>query len=431
MFGRRKSRKQEEPLVPHGLIWQATDEPEEPAQEARLEKPASSAEVIEMVLRRENPPDAAVPAKTVPVAQSRDVAQPDASASRMGAISPPIPWPSPKTASVIRRAPPPTIPVIIGSPIAANVNELEKRGPQVVPQAPAVPQAAVIEIQAAAQVRKHSRRRENLAQISRSLQQKVKNAYSGAARTLVLVRGKAQTTYSVINPRAKFTGARQLAQKKISVAISGCQAAGSRLRTGWATVSPRVARRIIDGRTIALKAVRTSISHYGHLVQQAQSRRIRIRIERPASTRAFIEHSKVAWAKSRESMRRDSRLWTSVAMAALSALFAVGVISAVNHNAPRAHASNKSVANSGEGSSIATNPIVVVAPRAASHDLTKAIPSTSRRSSHHSVEASSSEIQANSSRRETTRRAHHLTDDDYVAPNTFHYYGPNGKSTGK
>lgn len=426
MFGRRKSRKQEEPLVPHGLIWQATDEPEEPSQPA--EKPASSSEVIEMVLRRENPPDAAVPATTVPVAQSRDVAQLDASASRMGAISPPIPWPSPKTASVIRRAPPPTIPVITGSAIAASVNELEKRGLQVVAQAPAVPQAAVIEIQAAAaQVHKHSRRRENLAQIGRSLQQKVKDGYSGAARTFVLVRVKAQTTYSAINPRAKFTGALQLAQKKISVAISGCQAAGSRLRFGWATVSPRVARLITDGRRTASKAVRTSISRYGHLVQRAKSRRIRIRIETPVSTRAFVQRSMLAWAKGRESMRRESRLWTSVAMAALSALLAVGVISAVSRNAPPAHASNRSVANSKEGSSSAINPIIVVAPRAPSEDLAKAIPSASRRSSD-SVEASSSEIQANSSRRETTRSAHHLTGDDYVAPNTYHYYGPNGKS---
>ena len=427
MFGRRNSRKQEEPLVPHGLIWQATDEPEEPAQEAILETPASSAEVIVMS-RRENPPDAAVPATTVPCAQSREVAQVDASATRMGAISQPIPWPSPKTASVIRRAPPPAIPVITSSPIAANFAELEKHGPQVVPQAAAVLQDAVIEIQAAAaQVHKHSQRRENLTQIGRSLHQKVKNAYSGAARTLVLVHSKAQTTYAAINPRAKFTSALQFAKKNTLAAIAGYQAAGSRVRSGWATVSPHIRRLKTDGTTIALKAVKPSISRYGHLVQRARSQRIRIRIQTPVSAQAFVERSKVAWAKGRESMRRESRLWTSVAMAALSALLAIGVISAVSRNVPGAHAANKSVANPRESSSSAINPIIVVAPRVIPKDVTKAKHSAFRRSSE-SVEASSSEIPSNNSRRETTRRAHHLTGDDYVAPNTYHYYGPNGKS---
>jgi len=425
MFGRRKTRKQEEPLVPHGLIWQATDEPEEPAQPAKLEKPASSAEVIQMS-RRENLPNAALQAATVLDSQSREVAQVDGSASRMGAISPPIPWPSPKTASVIRRAPPPTIPVITSSPIAANLAELDKREPQVVPQAPAVSHDAVIEVPAAAaQVHKHSRRRDNLTQIGRSLHQKVKNAYSGATQTLVIVRGKAQTTYAAINPRAKFTSALQLAKKNSLVAIAACWAGGNRVRSAWATVSPRLGRLKADGRTSVLKVFRILIWRYGYLVQRARTQRIRIRIEGPASTRAFIEHSKLAWAKGRESIRRESRLWTSVGMGALSALLAVGVISAVSRNAPGAHASSKSVANAHESNSSAVNPIVVLAPRISdSRQRTKASRPTPYSAS---APANAPKAQDNTPQKSRVRHAR-PADDDYVAPDTYHYYGPSGKS---
>src|SRR5579864_1959124 len=128
MFARRKHRPQEEdePLVPHGLIWQATDdEPEESPDPAALVTPQVQAEPTEMPLRTGNrtPENEAAP---MPVSRVQEAssAPVNANPSKLGAISPPIRWPSLKTASVIRRVEPPPVrirPIVTDSKPAPEV----------------------------------------------------------------------------------------------------------------------------------------------------------------------------------------------------------------------------------------------------------------------------------------------------------------------
>ena len=143
MFARRKRKDPEdEPLVPHGLIWQATDDPES-VDDATSANSHVSSEVIEMPLRNDirSQGDAAGPGSVVGNTSSGS-SQSNPAPGKLGAISPPIPWPSPRTASVIRRVPPPTEPALPTSPAnqtASAERELEappKRPPQPVPDRP-------------------------------------------------------------------------------------------------------------------------------------------------------------------------------------------------------------------------------------------------------------------------------------------------------
>src|SRR5262245_29858614 len=84
MFLRRKPKAKpdrEEPLVPHGLIWQAT---------ARKEpQPAPP------------PPGSPTPNQPKPRTDTRFDRPP--SARKLGAISPPMAWPSPRIQEIPRR----------------------------------------------------------------------------------------------------------------------------------------------------------------------------------------------------------------------------------------------------------------------------------------------------------------------------------------
>src|SRR5205809_7976076 len=91
MFARlkRKHDDDEEPLVPHGLIWQATDEPTQVEEESRVAKTPAPED------NRVSFPVVEMPAEAT--------TQPKADSPRnLGAISPPLQWPSPKIQEIAR-----------------------------------------------------------------------------------------------------------------------------------------------------------------------------------------------------------------------------------------------------------------------------------------------------------------------------------------
>src|SRR5262249_13108572 len=99
----------------------------------------------------------------------------------------------------------------------------------------------------------------------------------------------------------------------------------------------------------------------------------------------------------------------------------LGVISAVSHYAPGADASNKAVGNP---SKQGINPKIVVGPRT---PPTTTQASGSTRSAA-SLQAKPASARENSTPRTAARRTHRNPDQDYVAPDAYHYYGTNGKS---
>src|SRR5205814_9798446 len=119
---------------------------------------------------------------------------------------------------------------------------------------------------------------------------------------------------------------------------------------------------------------------------------------------------------------RDSRLWTSLAMAALSALLTLGVISAIRHQAP---GGSRSATRPSAPATPAMNPAGLIAPRTA---LASMRPDAKNAPVKGSTQAKPSPDGTDNRPSAAPRRTHHNDDEDYVAPDTYHYYGSSGKS---
>jgi len=121
--------------------------------------------------------------------------------------------------------------------------------------------------------------------------------------------------------------------------------------------------------------------------------------------------------------RRDSRLWTSMAMATLSAVLALLVVSGVRGYAP--HDEPVKVSPNGPATPVA---------QAAATAVRKPSPSARSRSSKPARTAVEKAVLSTpapkvASPKVTRKKIHHNEDDDYVAKDTYVYYGLNGKST--
>lgn len=107
---KRRQEEEEELLVPHGLIWQATDNPMPPQPEtAKSAAPQEAAKAI-----------------TSPAPPSSARSSPESTTTKkLGAISPPLPWPSPQIQEIARPVhrrfpavpPEPERPLSISSPV--------------------------------------------------------------------------------------------------------------------------------------------------------------------------------------------------------------------------------------------------------------------------------------------------------------------------
>jgi len=335
MFARRKRKDPEdEPLVPHGLIWQATDDPESVDDAASADSHVSS-EVIEMPLRNDvrSQGDVAVPGSVAGNA-SPGSGQSTPTPGKLGAISPPIPWPSPRTASVIRRVPPPTEPALPAPPAnqtASAKRELEappKRPPQPAPDQPPARAQQKLEI-VEPQRAQESQGLSIFIPVTRalgSLGQLAGNAFDGTVRSLRNSRGRVLTIYESIDLQAQIRRARHTTEKWVLGGIAGSRSIQDRFQAWWKSCESGIVRSRLAVASFSSNAARSSVSRSADLVQRARAQKVRIRIPKPAGMQALIQRSRMALASRREAFRRDSRLWTSLAMAALSALLTLGVI---------------------------------------------------------------------------------------------------------
>jgi hypothetical protein len=172
-------------------------------------------------------------------------------------------------------------------------------------------------------------------------------------------------------------------------------------------------------------AMKTSITRSADFAERVRNHRIRIRIVRSANAQAVIQRSKLAWAARRDAIRREPRLWTSLGMGALSALLTLGLISAVRPYSPGRNSSNRA---SQTGSS-PVEPASLLAPQtalASTRQTAKA--SHNNAAAQKLAPAKPSPVATQSKPNPVTRPPHHNDDEDYVAPNSYHYYGSSGKS---
>jgi Tfp pilus assembly major pilin PilA len=126
----------------------------------------------------------------------------------------------------------------------------------------------------------------------------------------------------------------------------------------------------------------------------------------------------------RERMAIDSRFWASMTMAAIAAIIALVIVSVVPHYAARSLPSRL----------LNTNPSVnasVAAPAAANSAPVQKRNAVVRKSATGTTTTSSKTDSAktNSAQVATNPKPKHGTHDDYVAPNTYKYYGAGSKSS--
>jgi len=109
-------------------------------------------------------------------------------------------------------------------------------------------------------------------------------------------------------------------------------------------------------------------------------------------------------------------------MAALSALLTLGVISAIRHQAP---GGSRSATRPSAPATPAMNPAGLIAPRTA---LASMRPDAKNAPVKGSTQAKPSPAGTDNPHSAAAKRVHHNDDEDYVAPDTYHYYGSSGQS---
>ncbi len=129
-----------------------------------------------------------------------------------------------------------------------------------------------------------------------------------------------------------------------------------------------------------------------------------------------------AWRLRRERVAIDSRFWASMTMSAVAAVIALMIVSVVPHYATKSLPSR--ILN--------TNPSVdanVVAPAPAPVQKTVTpVRKTATATSTQTTAAKTNLVKADSAKEATNPRPKHVAQDDYVAPNTYKYYGTGSKA---
>jgi hypothetical protein len=485
MFGNRKRKPQEEEsLVPHGLIWHATAEPtpEENAKnnEESLSHTVQFAQGIEQA-RKQQSPSEAVPGPQVvpppaPVPASAPlpwwrVQQPEPEPPRpivkpillpLSAYAPPPPvQPSVEPPNIPPVQLPGIHPTLVRppqvQPTHAQTTQIKPiRGqPTQAPQASAaqmvqrpVPQVPVTQIPAPVPVPhvQTPQIRKPEDEVRKPYVQNIPPAVPTERNSEALSRGIAQL-------RASGHGAWRAA-----TSIGGRVRGG--LLQGWQSVELRKAvlragqkgqdllRRGVAGtrsyaqtsQSTILNLSRASLEHLKRMsargnsvsvagtkqisavvTQRFSSQRIRSAVAGPVlRAKTLLAQLMSQWKTRRDRVAIDSRFWTSMTLAAISAIIVLGIVSVVPNYAAKSLPSRILSPNSSANANVAA-PVALAAPRQTSP------PQTSKTAVKKAPDPKPADQKPASPKAAAPPKAHRSADDDYVAPDTYKYYGNGSK----
>ena len=426
MLARRKRRQEEEEelLVPHGLIWQATDNAMSPQPETA--NPAAPKE------------GAQATTNAAPPSSARSVPESTTTKAKLGAISPPLPWPSPQIQEIARpvhrRFPaispeaetPPSLSAPIQNADLIAVPERDTTGESV--SRPRFLSRLRTQRDRVAQVFQLCRERASEALLSTKaavgkLEARVENAYQ-----LSKLRRQIRDVEKIAEERASAAQVDQLPPVEIQE-VETQQSRAERAFALFASMRGGAERAIGYARLNCERALVTARDRMKTTGEAARTFRIKIKFQFPNLKFGLPNTTTVeSWLARGEDvklrlLRRDSRLWTSMGMAALSALLALLVISGVRGYAPDASPAKAS-------RNVSATPV----PQPAAIAATKPSPATTSRNSKPAapfVKRASLSTPAGkvASPRVTRKKMRHREEDDYVAKDTYVYYGLNGKTT--
>lgn len=489
MFGNRKRKlqEQEESIVPHGLIWHATEEPT-PEQvatksEEDLGYTVNYAQEIERVRRQQ----AAQPVEQVPDIASQAspprpavvpwwrVEQPEAPGERPVSKLVPMPLsaytptpidpnsepPRPSRIQPLQIRPAAVEPLEI-QPIIPQPSEVQPI--QVLPTAPSEMASPQI-LQASA------------PQVEGSLAKSVQVQPSPVAETVLinppvpkpqvgerLVPKSSEITESLVLVWARLRSAgksgwvgllsvsgntlAQIRQTIRSLELGeGVARAGKlsqNLIRGGVARTNRYARTTghavgafshataSRAQQLSAKLRTASVGSTGDVVrtanmQPATPSRIRMLLAASALQAKIIAAQKLsAWRIRRERAAIDSRFWASMTLSAIAAVIALVIVSVVPHYAAKSLPSRILNTNSSVDANVAAPVAAAPAPvqKTATHVRKSATTSSAQTTAAKTVPAKGEPAKS-----ATNPKPKHLVDDDYVAPNTYKYYGTGSKSS--
>lgn len=404
MFAWRKPKPQDdEPLVPHGLIWQATEDP----------MPAKAERIDPGLVQGTNSP-ISVPLMRVPPPQDQCKAADD-SAPKMGAASDPLPWASMNVKDAVKRPPPfwdraagLKTPSAVPTPNAGDWKSASSAA--VKPELAALPAGD-------AGSNRSATREIVFKQFLAEREQELRAARSEFTHAVAELCANARHAYAGWEIQKNLRQTRERAQACLAKAVAQKPAvAAIPENNGPSKIQARlaVARNTavrIQGKSVA------SIANSFNSVRRLRHRQVRIRFASGSQLSSYVTRFQHAQRKSLSMLQQNSRLATSLAMAALSALLALGLILVIGHYQPSASA---------EAPAAISTPSQGTTTVPANTDTAKPSPvsgvhrAATKRSP---VVNTSLRTPANSSAAKTVRRPHHNEDEDYVAPDTYVYYG--------
>jgi hypothetical protein len=485
MFGNRKRKPQEEEsLVPHGLIWHATAEPapEENVQnEESLSHTVQYAHGIEQARRPQSAPEIApgpqaVPQPPIPASAPLPwwrVQQPEPEPDRP--ISKPILLPLSAYAPPAEpTGEPPHIPQVpsprISSPQVSvpQVSVPQGSSPQVLPQVPQasaaqiaqlpVPQVLVTRVLVTRvqaprvqtpQVRKPEGevRKPNVQNTLPAVPKTRRNS-EAVSRGVAWLRASGQDAWHAATSiggrvRGSWLQFSQSVEFRKSVVRAGKQGQdllrGGAARIGCYAQSARIAatnvsraglehlkRLSAKGRSVS--AVGTKQISSAVVTHRFNSHRIRAAVAVPVlRAKTLFAHPMFQLKMRRERVAIDSRFWTSMTLAAISALIVLGIVSVVPNYAAKSLPSRILGPNSSVNANVVA-PVVLAAPRQASSS--QAVPpQTGKTAAKKTVNPKLAQEKPASPKAVAPPKAHRAADNDYVAPDTYKYYGNGSKAS--
>lgn len=492
MFGNRKRKLQdeEESLVPHGLIWHATAEPtsEEVAKsEEALGYTVNYAQEIERVRREAaERPTEQVPAAASQVPTARPAVVPWWRVEQPG---PPVENPISKLAPMplsayvptpiepaleaprlsriepmqIRPAAVPPVDlqqVAVASPVVQPIQPispsipletpaqiLQTSAPQIVgsmaiaPQveAPAIPQPAFYD-SPGSKPQFEERLVPKSSEITEALAlafSRLRSACTTAWLSLGSVSGKAvQRGRQTVQSLELSEGLARAGKQGQNLLRGGMAKTGYYARTTGSAVG--AFSRAGAARVQQMSArVRTASSATNEDVvrpanpQPSAPSPIRVLLAASALQARVITAERLsAWRLQRQRMAIDSRFWASMTMAAVAAIIVLVIVSVVPHYAARSLPSRLLDTNPSVNANVAA-PVAAAPARAAktASPATKATKAAGVNTTPTPTKSASIKAVTKTAANTAPVKARHVVHDDYVAPDTYKYYGSGSKTS--
>ena len=386
MFARRKRQPQdEEPLVPHGLVGQATENPEPP------EKPKIESRHGPVQIPEPHPPQA----KNLP--EDQHAKKPAAS------LSLPLPTPAKTTAQPMADVD--TVPVTTVTIEKAASGGRQQRGEE----HRSLRTWAVARIQGGIGQARGLLSKTRGRVSARSQRGRILLAHAGKSALITLRRHHLSLEW-----RRGFDHGHKLLSELAHGAATQC-------RKTWGDSALRF-RSLTSGSSPRPK------QHAGFSLtpEEADPTRHKVRVRLtglPLRGKILLTRAVSEWRLKRELLLYNSRLWTSMAMGFLAAILALGLVYATRHYAQAGLPSNRIPTVSSGTSFSAPAPVsVAVRPpklRAVAVKESTPVPAVQRKPPQAAKVANPQSAHP----RVRRLKPHRNEDDDYVARDTYVYYG--------